>query len=167
MLDVGKIMLDGGLFSIVGGIYILAMMRLNPRLFLNKGDMPPDILAAVPPKTDDEKRQALILGIPFLIGIIAVPFVSTLQFRQQTGIDGRFLHLFLHPFAILTIFNLFDLLILDLLLFCRITPRFMVVPGSEGLAGYKDFGFHLRQHARSVPFMALGALLIAMIVSLL
>jgi hypothetical protein len=162
-----KILLDGGLFSIIGGIYLLAMMRFNPRLFLNKGDMPPDILAAVPPKTATEKRQALILGIPFLIGIVAAPFISTLQMRQQAGGDIMFLTLVLHSFAILLIFNLFDLLILDFLLFCTITPRFMVVPGTEGFAGYKDYSFHIKQHAKSVIFMALFALLIAIIVSLL
>jgi hypothetical protein len=167
MLDAGKIAFDGGLFVMIGSIIVLGMMRFNPRLFLNEGDMPPDILAAVPPKTEQEKRQALILGIPFLIAIVAVPFISTLQFRQQAGGNVPFLYLFLHSFLILMIFNLFDLFILDFLLFCTITPRFMVVPGTEGLAGYKDYGFHIRQHLRSVIFMTLGALLIALIVSLL
>ncbi len=166
MLDLSKILFDGGLFAIIGSIFVLGMMRINPRLFLNKGDMPPDILAAVPPKTDQEKRLALILGVPFLIAIVAVPFVSTLQFRQQTGNAVSLLYLIVHSFAIVMIFNLFDLFILDFLLFCTITPKFMVVPGTEGLAGYKDYGFHIRQHARSVIYMALLALLIAVIVSL-
>ena len=167
MLDVNKILLDGGLFVLIGSVIVLGIMRLNPRLFLNKGDLPADILAAVPPKTDEEKRLALLLGIPFLIAIVAVPLVSTLQFRQQAGSDVPFLYLFLHPFAILMLFNLFDLLILDFFLFCTITPKFMVVPGTEGLAGYKDYGFHIRQHARSLIFMVLGALVIALVVSLL
>lgn len=166
MLDLNKTLLDGGLFAIIGGIYILAVLAFNPRLFLNKGDMPPDVLAAVPPKNQQEKRLAFILGIPFLIAIVAVPFVSTLQFRQQAGNDVSFLYLFLHAFAILTIFNLFDLFILDFVLFCTITPRFMVIPGTEGFAGYKDYGFHIRQHLKSLPFMVMGALLIAVIISL-
>ena len=167
MLDTGKILLDGGLFVIIGSLIVLGVMRFNPRLFLNKGDMPPDILAAVPPKTEAEKRQAIILGIPFLIAVVAVPFLSTLQFRQHAGGDIPFLYLVLHPFLILLMFNLFDLFILDFLLFCTLTPRFMVVPGTEDLAGYKDYGFHIWQHLRSVIFMALAALLIAIVVSLL
>lgn len=167
MLNLSKILLDGGLFVMLGSIVVLGMMRLNPRLFLNKGDMPADILAAVPPKTAQEKRLGIILGIPFLIAIAAVPFVSTLQFHQQAGSDASLLALFLHAFAILMIFNLFDLIVLDFILFCTITPKFMVVPGTEGLAGYKDYGFHLRQHARSLPFMALMALVIAIVVALL
>jgi len=166
MLDVHKILLDGGLFAILGSIYLLVLMAYNPRLYLNKGDLPPDILAAVPPKTAREKRQAIILGVPFLVAMVAAPFVSTLQFHQQAGNDVGFLYLLLHAFLILMIFNLFDLLILDFGLFCTITPRFMVVPGTEGLAGYKDYGFHIKQHLRALPLMPLAALLIAIVVSL-
>lgn len=166
MLDIGKILFDGGFFAILGGLYLLGLMRLNPRLFLNKGDVPPDILAAVPPKTEQEKRLSLILGIPFLIAIAAVPCISTLQFKQA-GNGAAFLSLFVHAFAILMIFNLFDLIVLDLFLYCTITPRFMVVPGTEGFAGYKDYGFHLRQHAKSIIYMTLLALIIAAVVTLL
>lgn len=166
MLDIGKIVLDGGLFAIIGSVYILAMMAYNPRLFLNKGDMPADILAAVPPKTQIEKRQAVIFGIPFLIGIVAVPLISTLQFRQANS-NIPFLALVIHAFAILLIFNLFDLFVLDFVLFCTITPRFMIVPGTEDFAGYKDYSFHIKQHLKSIIFMLVGALLIALIVLLL
>jgi hypothetical protein len=167
MLDTVKILSDGVLFAAIGSVIVLAMMAYNPRLFLNKGDLPADILAAVPPKTQAEKRQAIIFGLPFLFAIVAVPFISTLQFHQQAGGEVSFLSLVIHPFAILMIFNLVDLLILDFVLFCTITPRFMVVPGTEGFAGYKDYGFHIRQHLKSLPFMLLGAILIAIIVSLL
>jgi len=166
VLDLNKILFDGVVFSIIGSGIILAVMRYSPRLFLNKGDFPADILAAVPPKTSAEKRLALILGMPFLIAIVAIPFISTLQFRQQAGSEVAFYLLFLHAFAILMFFSLFDLLILDFLLFCTITPSFMVVPGTEGLSGYKDYGFHVRQHARSVPFTALAALVIVLLTML-
>jgi hypothetical protein len=166
MLNLSKILFDGFLFTIIGSAIVLGMMRYNPRLFLNKGDLPSDILAAVPPKTQQEKRLAVILGMPFIIAIVAVPFISTLQFLQQAG-EVSFFQLFIHAFGVLMIFNVFDLVVLDLLLFCTITPRFMVVPGTEGLAGYKDKGFHLRQHAKSIPFMALAGLVIAAVVSLL
>ena len=43
-----------------------------------------------------------------------------------------------------------DLLILDWLIFCTITPSFAVYPGTEGFAGYKDYGFHLKAHARGI-----------------
>ena len=42
------------------------------------------------------------------------------------------------------IFNLVDLILLDWLLFTYIQPRFVVLPGTEGLAGYRDYWFHFR-----------------------
>jgi len=32
--------------------------------------------------------------------------------------------------------------VLDWLIFVTIQPDFVVIPGTEGLAGYKDYGFH-------------------------
>lgn len=163
MLNLSKILVDGLLFVIIGSAIVLGVILYNPRLFLNKGDLPADIMAAVPPKTAAEKRLSLIVGIPFLIVLFAIPLISTLQFQQQGG-EPSFLWLFLHAFILLMTFNLFDLLVLDMLLFCTITPKFLVVPGTEGLAGYKDYGFHLRQHAKSIPMMVLMALVIAAVV---
>jgi hypothetical protein len=42
------------------------------------------------------------------------------------------------------VFNVVDWLILDWFMFCTLTPRLVVIPGSEGLAAYKDYGFHFR-----------------------
>ena len=29
-------------------------------------------------------------------------------------------------------------------MFCAITPKFLVIPGTEGMAAYKDYGYHFR-----------------------
>ncbi|MFN8379569.1 MAG: nitroreductase [Anaerolineae bacterium] len=167
MLDWGKMLFDGMVFALIGSVIVLSAMAYNPRLFLNKGDFPPDILAAVPPKTREEQRLAIVAGIPFLLAIIVAPLFSTWQFRHLAAGDVSLLVLALHAFGVIMVFNLFDLLVLDLLLFCTITPRFMVVPGTEGLAGYKDKRFHLRAHLRSIPAMAAAALAVALIASVL
>jgi len=36
------------------------------------------------------------------------------------------------------------LLILDWLIFVTIQPSFIVIPGTEGMAGYKDYWFHFQ-----------------------
>ena len=43
----------------------------------------------------------------------------------------------------LSVFNVVDLLVLDWPL-VAIVPGFMVLPGTEGSAGYKDYWFHFR-----------------------
>ncbi len=167
MWNATRILRDGTLLALIGSVFILAMMRYNPRLFLNPGDFPKDILDAVPPKTEEEKRQAMILGIPFFIGLLGGPLVSALALQRETAGGVPFMHLFLHTFGVLMIPNLVDLVVLDWLLFCTITPSFMVVPGTEGLDGYKDYRFHLRGHARGTALMAVLSAIVAAVVFLL
>jgi hypothetical protein len=142
MININKILLDGALLSILASISIFSILRFNPRLFLQ--DYPDEIQAVVLPKTDLEKRQSLIAGIPFLLILLAVPFISTLILKRQSGDMISFFPLFLNAFGVVFFFNLVDLLVLDWLLFCFITPGFLVIPGTEGMQEYKDYGFHFR-----------------------
>jgi len=51
--------------------------------------------------------------------------------------------------------------VLDIWMFHTWTPRFLVLPGTEGMAGYKDW----RRHARSQ--LLLGTAVIAAVAALL
>jgi len=166
MLDVGRMLLHGAFLALVVSIYLMAMMWYNPRLFFNKGDYPDDVLEMAPPKTKAEKCLAAILGIPLLLFTVAVPLASTVILERESSGAASFWVLFLNAFGVLMVFNLVDFFILDCLLFCTITPSFMVVPGTEGAAGYKDYGFHVKAHARGMLWVVLGAAVIAGIVAL-
>jgi hypothetical protein len=61
----------------------------------------------------------------------------------------------------LLVFNVFDLLILDWILFCTIRPRWLVLPGTEGMAGYGDYRFHFIGFLKGLGFVAVGALVIS------
>jgi len=111
MIDISKILLDGALLSILASISIIGILRFNPRLFLQ--DYPEEIQSGVPPKTNLEKRQSLITGIPFLLLLFAVPFISTLILKRQSGETISFILLFLNAFGVAFIFNLVDLLSAD------------------------------------------------------
>jgi len=74
MMNIGRTALDGAILSVMASLVLVAALRFNPRLFLQ--DYPEDIQKQVPPKTDKEKRQSLVVGIPFLILVVAVPFIS-------------------------------------------------------------------------------------------
>jgi len=56
---------------------------------------------------------------------------------------------------------------LDWLLFCTITPGFVVIPGSEGMEEYKDYWFHFRGFLKGTIFSIAAGLVIAAIVMLL
>jgi len=133
------ILIDGAILSVIASVILLLILRFNPRILLN--DYPKDVQAASAPKTPAEKKWTLLVGIPYLLVLLLVPFFSTLSLKQQ---NGAFVALFLNAFGVAFIFNLVDWLLLDWLLFCTITPKFVVLPGTEGMAGYKDYAPHFR-----------------------
>ena len=165
MFSIHKVILDGAALSIIASLLIVVSLRINPRMWLQ--DYPQDIQNRVPPKTDMEKRQSLIVGIPFLVVLAAVPFISTLALKRQGGGDASFLQLFLNAFGVAFIFNLVDLLVLDWLMFCTITPRFLVIPGTEGMEGYKDYYYHFKASLIGTVISIVAGLVIAGIVWLL
>lgn len=146
MLDIQKILIDGTIYAVVGSVYLAVLLLIDNRMFLNKGDYPDDVLAAVPPRTEEETRKAFLLSLPFIAWSFGYPFYSTLTYARQAAGSVLFGELFLHAFLIFFAFWLVDLILLDGIIFCWITPSFVVIPGTEGFAGYKDFGMHLRGH---------------------
>ena len=165
MLNISKIVLDGALLSFTASLLIIISLRFNPRIWLQ--DYPPDIQNQVPPKTEREKRLSLIFGIPFLILLVAVPFASTLTLKIQNGDTVSFLQLFLNAFGVAFTFNLVDLLLLDWFMFCTITPKFIIIPGTEGMEGYKDYFYHFKASIMGTILSVVFGLAVASIVSFL
>ena len=73
-------------------------------------------------------------------------------------------------FITLLVFNIFDLLVLDWLIFNTLQPKMIILPGTQGMAGYKEYAFHFRGFLKGLVFCLMGALVsagIAMLVNLL
>jgi hypothetical protein len=141
------------------------MLDINPRFSLP--DLPRDIQDAVPPLTKKEKRAASLFAVPFFVMVLAIPFMSTLALNGQNAGNVAFCLLFLNAYGILLAANVAELILVDLLLICTITPKFVVIPGTEGLAGYRDYAHQIKAHLRGSVLMAVLALIIAAMVSFL
>jgi len=165
MFSIRKIVLDGAVLSFIASLLLIVSLRLNPRIWLQ--DYPEEIQDKVPPKTEQEERLSLIFGIPFLVLLVAVPFISTLALKRQDGGGVSFLQLFLNAFGVAFAFNLVDLLLLDWFMFCTITPKFLVIPGTEGMEGYKDYSYHFKASLIGTVLSVVAGLMIAGIVSFL
>ena len=76
-----------------------------------------------------------------LLGSVAWSFLGV---RTNAGNDIPFVTAFVHLFVMFTVFNLLDWLVLDWLIVVAIRPSFIILPGTEGMAGYRDYGFHFR-----------------------
>lgn len=162
MVNWVKIIIDGSILSVIASALLIVCLYVNPRIFLQ--DYPKDIQEAVPPKTPSEKRASLFWGIPFLLVLILVPISSTLALKPE---HPTFFPLFINAFGVAQFFNLVDWLVLDWLMFCTITPKFLMIPGTEGMAGYKDYGFHFRGFLIGTLLSGIGASMIAGIVLLI
>lgn len=125
-------------YSLIVGTLFILLGRLNPEMWLN--DYPPDIKTKYGPMSAKTNRQRLYFGIPAILFLLGFPFFIILQ--QAQTLPLTFGQVFGGLLLIYTMFNVFDLLILDWLIFNTLQPRFIVLPGTEGMAGYKDYKFH-------------------------
>lgn len=156
------ILLYGLLVSLVGSAIIFVMIWTNPRLMLRS--YPKDVQAAVLPQTKAEKRQTLYWALPFWLCLLGFPVAAALTAKAA---HGSLLEVFLSAAGVLFLFNLVDWLILDWLVVCTITPRFVVLPGTEGMAGYKNYGMHFRGFLIGTGLAVFLGLLITIVLTFL
>jgi hypothetical protein len=163
MLNFTKILTDGAILSLFASLCLVLALRVNPRIFLH--DYPAKIQEKVPKKTKAERRLTYVFGIPIMLLLLLGSFFSTLALKAQGSV--QFWALWLNASGVVYVFNIVDWLILDWLMFCTFTPHFVVIPGSEGMADCKDYGFHFRGFLHGTVYSGLGGLIIAGIVSIL
>lgn len=159
MLDLETILVHGAVLSVSGSCILLAAVRFNPRLAAR--DLPEEIQARTPLLTKGERLQATLFAVPFLALVLVVPLLSGLSFVAQSEGGVPFLLVFLPIFSVLFVFNLVDLLILEWLIYCTLTPTFVVIPETEDLPAYKDFSDHLRAQLRCLVLQAVVSLALA------
>ncbi|MCA9966596.1 MAG: hypothetical protein KC423_20245 [Anaerolineales bacterium] len=149
----------GAILTLVMSSTFLTLLFINPEMWLD--DYPPDIRAQFGPMSTKAKRlkwvaAPLVLG--FFLGIV---IVAARQWVQAHPAQFTFGDLFWSSFLIFNLFNLFDLLILDWLIFVTIQPRLAILPGTEGAAGYKDYAFHFYASLKGMA----GAVVVSAVVA--
>ena len=153
-LEFGAV-LSGVLFGL-----LLAVLRANPEIMLN--DYPPDIRAKWGPMTERTKRQRVIVALLMSVVILAIAAWSIRSLPTLVAGDVTFAAAFTHFAVMFGIFNLFDWLLLDWpMVYWQ--PRFVVLPGTEGLAGYTNYWFHFRGFLIGIPVVLAGSALFAAI----
>jgi hypothetical protein len=148
--------------AIVDGSLLLMMVALSPRIW-GYADYPQAIKDKVPPQTKRERRVAAILAVPWMLFVVGFPIYSTYALKAGLGGEIPFGIAFLNVFAQSLLTVLGDLVILDWLIVSRLTPRFVIIPGTTA-ADYKDFSHHFKGHAKAAPALLLLCLAVAGIV---
>ncbi|MDX1643146.1 MAG: hypothetical protein R3244_02190 [Thermoanaerobaculia bacterium] len=153
-------LLLGALFSIVVVLSLLA----DPVVWLD--DYPPDVRTMAPAELSGsvvvESATAGALLLLVAGGFWLAERRLERDLDRSLGFAGRFVYLWL----LFQCVNVVDVVVVDWLIFTAWTPDFLVIPGTEGAAGYDDYLFHWRQSfLRSEPWvasLAVAALLAAL-----
>ena len=123
---------------------------------------PPDIQQKYGPMSPRAARLRPYIAALLFITFLAVPSIGLFALQAETD-AVPFWPAFAFSSIMLLVFNLFDLIILDWLFFCTVQPRSMVLPGTEGMAGYRDYRFHFIGFLKGLGFSAVGGLFIAVL----
>lgn len=155
----------GLVLSFLSGILIVTSLYLNPEMWLD--DYPPDIKKRFGAMSEKAKRQRLLVSVLFLLMLLGIPVLALVRLWQVHGIQPLLAEAFLVTFVAWSVFNLVDLLVIDWLLIVRIRPARIVLPGTEGMPGYRDYGFHARGFLKGIVASVAVSLIVAAIAALI
>lgn len=135
-------LIEGLIWSVLWIIYVYVFVTKYPWEMMH--DYPEDIQKAstLPEPTAKQKKSSKIFG---LIGSIVI-FGTLIAFGliQYHGNKPSYLMLLLFTFIIGMVWNTVDLLVMDWLIICKITPKWVVIQGTEGCKGYHDYMYHFK-----------------------
>ena len=154
----------GVVMSGIISVLLLGVLWINPEIMLN--DYPPDIREKYGPMSERTKRQRLAVALLLAALGLCIVAISFREVRRDASGDIPFLTAFIHLFTMFSVFNVVDLLVLDWPL-VAIVPSFFVLRGTEGMPGYKDYGFHFRGFMIGTVLILVTSALIAGIVAAL
>ena len=134
---------------------------VNAEMILN--DYPPDVREKFGAMSERTRRQANLATLPLLATLGLVLVLGLGQLRSMIG-ELTFVNTFIVTTLIFQTWNLLDLVLLDWFLLMTLKPRFMILPGTEGMAGYNDYGFHFRKFLNGIVFTLILSLIVTVIV---
>jgi hypothetical protein len=132
----------------------------NIALDMFVSNYPPDVRQKYGPMSPRAARLLPFVATLLYLIILVVPITGlfALQAKDQ---PISLLPAFVFSAVTFLVFNVYDLIILDWIFFCTIQPRAMILPGTEGMAGYRDYRFHFIGFLKGLGFSIVGGLLIA------
>lgn len=150
----------GAVFGVVFSVAILIIGRINVEMILN--DYPPDIRAKYGAMSAAARKQANWMVLPLLATLGLIVALGLGQLRNLIG-ELTFIETLIVSTVIFQMWNLLDLVLLDWFLLMTLKPKFMILPGTEGMAGYKDYGFHFKKFLSGIGFTFILALVVTVI----
>lgn len=146
------------IYNLAASIWLYGSLAYNPRLWLHR--MPPEVRSKVADKTPEERKLFAGIALPFVLLLFGYPIVYAIQQDADLLTCSRILLAFFASFA------LWDTLVLDVLIFCKLTPHFVIIDGTRR-EDYSNIKYHLVSGTKglgmSIVFSGLLALVITFI----
>lgn len=144
----------GSLAALACGVLLVAVEFAAPYTFLN--DYPPDIRERAPRPTVAQRRAALVGGLVFVLSLIGT--IGGVVWSWGAANPGTgFLALAGMALAVMILFAILDIVVIDWLIICTWRPRRLVYPGTEDCAGWRDYRFHVVEQLRPRALLVLLA----------
>jgi hypothetical protein len=162
LLDWQLLFYDAVFYGLVLSLVLTILTVVSGTIALDMfvDDYPPDIRQKYGPMSPRAARLRPYVAALLFITVLVVPIIGLFALQAEI-LAVPFLPALVFSVTTLLVFNIYDLIILDWLFFCTIQPRAMVLPGTEGMAGYRDYRFHFLGFLKGLGFSAVGGLLIA------
>jgi hypothetical protein len=154
----------GLMLSAVLTIMIVVSLMINNEMWLQ--DYPPDVKAKWGPMSKKAKRQRFVFAILFFGIMIAAMAIDVIRIKAVLGTPPSFLVIFVSIVIVFTLFNLVDAIIIDWLILMLLWPRLGILPGTEGMAGYKDMRLWTINLFKGFALAPIAGIVVAGIVSL-
>lgn len=142
----------GSVATLACAVVLIAVLFLAPYAFLN--DYPADIGERAPEPTPTQRRSGTVGGIVFVLALIT-GITGVVWAWGASHPTARFFELALMALVVIALFVVFDIVLVDWLIICTWRPRRLVYPGTEGCAGWRDYGFHVKEQFRPRALLVL------------
>jgi hypothetical protein len=164
VVDWNLLFYNGLIYGLVLSLILTILLVIAGAIALDMfvDDYPPEIKLQYGPMSPRAACLRPYIATLLFSPILIVPMVGLFSLHTASK-SVSFLSALVFSGITLLVFNLFDLLILDWLFFCTIQPRSMVLPGTEGMAAYRDYRFHFIGFLKGLGFTAVGGLIIAVL----
>lgn len=135
-------------------LFVLITFWRMPRVWLHS--LPADIARAAGPKTPQEQWTTRWVMMPTFLAILpGMSLVSAFWLASGHRLDLSFAGAVLHLYVVWTVVHVWDFLVIDCVYATAIDPARPPIGGTEGAAGWKDYGFHFRSLLVAIPMSGL------------
>src|SRR5574341_975502 len=152
-------LISGAIFSAAMTVVVIVSLNINKEMWWQ--DYPPDVKAAWGPMSERAKKYRNVFAAFLFTLIIGGLALSTIRLAQIGPWESWFMAVLANTAIIIFLFNLVDAVIIDWLILLVIWPSLGVLPGTEGMAGYRDAKLHVTKFFKGFIFVAVGSLLTA------